>query len=50
MKRQALFFSTVTVVMLALPVFAADGAPGMFNVRWGKNAFNFEGMPSGPQP
>src|ERR1700757_3235250 len=50
MKRQALFFGTFTAVMLALPAFAADGAPGMFEVRWGKNAFNFEGMPSGPQP
>jgi hypothetical protein len=50
MKRQALFFGTFTAMMLALPAFAADGAPGMFEVRWGKNAFNFEGMPSGPQP
>ena len=50
MKRQALFFSTFTAMVLALPAFAADGAPGMFEVRWGKNAFNFEGMPSGPQP
>ena len=50
MKRQALFFGTFTAIMLALPAFAADGAPGMFEVRWGKNAFNFEGMPSGPQP
>ena len=49
MKRQALFFGTFTAMMLALPAFAAD-APGMFEVRWGKNAFNFEGMPSGPQP
>jgi hypothetical protein len=23
---------------------------GLMEVRWGKNAFNFEGMPSGPQP
>ena len=22
----------------------------MFGLRWGKNAFNFEGMPTGPQP
>ena len=50
MKRQALFFSTVTAVMLTLPALAADGASGMMEVRWGKNAFNFEGMPSGPQP
>jgi len=50
MKRQALFLSVFTAAMLALPSLAADGAPGMFNVRWGKNAFNFEGMPSGAQP
>jgi hypothetical protein len=50
MKRQALLFSTFTAVMLALPALAADGASGMMEVRWGKNAFNFEGMPSGPPP
>src|SRR5882724_3837562 len=50
MKRDALFFSTLTAVMLALPAFAADGASGLMEGRWGKNAFNFEGMPSGPQP
>jgi hypothetical protein len=50
MKRQALFFSTLTAVMLTLPALAADGASGMMEVRWGKNAFNFEGTPSGPQP
>jgi hypothetical protein len=33
-----------------LPTFAADGASSIVGVRWGKNAFNFEGMPSGPQP
>src|SRR5215468_4588935 len=50
MKRQALFFSTLTAVMLTLPALAADGASAILEVRWGKNAFNFEGMPSGPQP
>ncbi len=50
MKRQALFFSVFTAGMIALPAFAADGVPGMMELRWGKNAFNFEGMPSGPQP
>jgi hypothetical protein len=50
MKRQALLFSTFTLVMLGLPAFAADGRLGMMEVRWGKNAFNFEGMPSGGQP
>jgi hypothetical protein len=50
MKRQALFFSVFTAVLFASPAFAVDGAAGMMEVRWGKNAFNFEGMPSGPQP
>jgi hypothetical protein len=50
MKRQALLLSTFTLVMLGLPAFAADGRLGMMEVRWGKNAFNFEGMPSGAQP
>jgi hypothetical protein len=50
MKRQAQFFSVVTTAMLAWPASAADGASGMMAIRWGKNAFNFEGMPSGPQP
>src|SRR5882672_7753780 len=38
--------------MLALPAFAAapDGASEMMGHRWGKNAFNFEGMPTGAQP
>ena len=50
MKHQAVFFSTCTAVTLALPAFATDSASGMLEVRWGKNAFNFEGTPSGPQP
>src|SRR3979409_2816394 len=50
MKRQTLFFSVFAMAMVALPAYAADGAPGMMELRWGKNAFNFEGMPSGPQP
>jgi hypothetical protein len=50
MKRQALFFSILAATMLTLPAFAADGQAGITGVRWGKNAFNFEAMPSGPQP
>ena len=52
MKRQALFVGMFAAATLAMPALAADrdGAPGMMEVRWGKNAFNFEGMPSGPQP
>jgi len=50
MQHKALFFGLFTAATLALPAFAADGAPEMFGHRYGKNAFNFEGMPSGPQP
>jgi hypothetical protein len=48
--RHALSLSTLAVMMLNLPTFAADGASAIMGVRWGKNAFNFEGTPSGPQP
>ena len=50
MKRRTLLFSVFTAATFALPAYAADGAAGMLELRWGKNAFNFEGMPSGPQP
>jgi hypothetical protein len=50
MKRQALLISVFTTAMLATPALAADGPSGFTGVRWGKNVFNFEGMPSGPQP
>ena len=50
MKHQALFLSIFVAGMFNLPAFAADGASGITGVRWGKNAFNFEPMPSGPQP
>jgi hypothetical protein len=50
MKRQALFVSVFAAATLALPAFAAAGAEGVIGFRWGKNAFNFEPMPSGPQP
>jgi hypothetical protein len=50
MKRQALFFGIFAGALATLPAFAADDVSGMLEVRWGKNAFNFEGMPSGPQP
>ncbi len=50
MKRQTLLLGIFATVTLTLPALAADGAAGVTGVRWGKNAFNFEGMPSGPQP
>ncbi len=49
MKRQALFLG-ISAMLITSPAFAADGVSAMMSVRWGKNAFNFEGMPSGPQP
>jgi len=50
MTCKALFGSVFAVAILAGPAFAGDGASEMMALRWGKNAFNFEGMPSGPQP
>src|ERR1700675_3120077 len=50
MKRQALILSAFSAVIFTLPAFADDGASGILGFRWGKNVFNFEGMPSGPQP
>jgi hypothetical protein len=50
MKRHALFLTVFAGAMLAVPAVAADGAEGMIGFRWGKNAFNFEPMPSGAQP
>ena len=50
MKRQALYLCTFAAVTLAAPALAAEGTAGILEVRWGKNAFNFEGMPTGPQP
>src|SRR5689334_17072978 len=48
MKRQALFFSILTTTMFALPAFAADD--GITGIQWGRKTYNFESMPSGPQP
>src|SRR4051812_4158637 len=48
MKPRALFFNVLTVTILALPAFAADD--GITGVQWGRKAYNFEAMPSGPQP
>ena len=48
MKRHALFFNILAVTILTLPAFAADD--GITGVQWGRKAYNFESMPSGPQP
>jgi len=50
MKRQVTFLTIFAAGFLTVPVFAADGASGITGVRWGKNTFYFEPMPSGPQP
>jgi hypothetical protein len=50
MKCQVLLFGMFAAGILAAPAFAGEGASGMMELRWGKNAFNFEGMPSGAQP
>src|SRR5215469_16121786 len=49
MSKTALFAGGAMAVLLVSSVANAQ-APGMMNVRFGKNAFNFEGQPSGPQP
>lgn len=38
--------------VFCVPVFAADGGGGTpdFTGMWGRNAFNFEPLPSGPKP
>ena len=48
MKKQMLFFNILTATIFVLPAFAADN--GITGVQWGRNAYNFEAMPSGPQP
>src|SRR5437016_10834974 len=48
MRKSALICGGAIAAIAATSAWSADTA--MFNVRFGKNAFNFEGMPSGPQP
>ena len=48
MKRPTLFFYILTTTVVTLPAFAADD--GITGVQWGRKAYNFEAMPSGPQP
>ena len=45
--RHATILATLTTV--TLPAMAADNVPD-FSGRWGRNAFNFEPLPNGPQP
>lgn len=49
MKRPALFLSILATALVALPA-VADEQSGLLNHRFGKNTFNFDHLPSGPQP
>ena len=48
MKHQVLLSHVFAMAIFALPASAADD--GITGVQWGRNAYNFEAMPSGPQP
>ena len=50
MKRQTLFLGIFAAAMLTMPAFAADDNAGITGVRWGRTAFGYEPLPSGPQP
>src|ERR1700730_7060204 len=47
MRKTALMAGGLIAAIFASSAWSAEA--DMMNVRWGKNAFNFEGMPSGPQ-
>jgi hypothetical protein len=50
MKRQTLFVGIFATTILAVPAFATDDNAGITGVQWGRNAFGYEPLPSGPQP
>jgi hypothetical protein len=50
MKRRTVFFGIFATTMLIVPAFATDDSAGITGVRWGRNAFGYEPLPSGPQP
>jgi hypothetical protein len=50
MKRRTVFLGIFATTMLIVPAFAADDNAGITGVRWGRNAFGYEPLPSGPQP
>jgi hypothetical protein len=50
MKRQTLFFGIFATTILTVPAFAAGDNAGITGVHWGRNAFGYEPLPSGPQP
>jgi hypothetical protein len=50
MKRQTLFFGIFATTILIVPAFAGGENAGIIGTYWGRNAFGFEPLPSGPQP
>lgn len=48
MKRQVLLFNILASTAVAWPVVAAEN--GITGIQWGRTTYNFEAMPSGPQP
>ena len=50
MKLRSVFLGLFATAMLGLPALAADDAVAITGTRWGRNSFDFEPMPSGPQP
>jgi hypothetical protein len=50
MKRPTLFFCIFATTILSVPAFAADDNGLITGARWGRNAFGYEPLPSGPQP
>jgi hypothetical protein len=50
MKRQTLVFGIFATAMLTVPAVAVAEDAGIAGVRWSRNAFGFEPMPTGPQP
>ena len=50
MKRQTLFFGIFATTILAVPAFAVGDNAGITGLHWGRNAFGYEPLPSGPQP
>jgi hypothetical protein len=50
MKRQTLFFGIFATTILTVPAFATEDNAGITGVHWGRNAFGYEPLPSGPPP
>jgi hypothetical protein len=48
MKHQVLLSSIFAAAIFIVPAYGASD--GIIGVQWGRNAYNFEAMPLGPQP